>query len=287
VVCTTSRNAISCNGNKSHIGVKWLDEHFKKGGRVMKASLVSVATSVVILVVSSSAFAVITGVGDAPERQPSATTPSVPGVIPPMQTDIDKNGECVATTDANSPSDYNSAEIAAHASCLNTLIPKRPVPFLQTPGNFFVGYIWGKKSSQVVYGPQIGFGAAILFPLHRPNLLLKTISAGPAGPIPPGSHFTFKLPDSMTWTTAIAVSFDANLAAFTFPNASTADTASGKTQSAFNAGLAIAPQFGWEWWDGGAKSVMVSMGVLLGYVNTDATGAGFTIGVQPGIVAQF
>jgi hypothetical protein len=56
---------------------------------------------------------------------------------------------------------------------------------------------------------------------------------------------------------------------------------------AFNASLYVAPQFGWAWWDGGAKRVMFSVGVMSGYINTEATGKGIVLGIQPGLVAQF
>lgn len=32
---------------------------------------------------------------------------------------------------------------------------------------------------------------------------------------------------------------------------------------------------------------MFSLGVMAGYINTDATGAAFAVGLQPGLVAQF
>ena len=206
-----------------------------------------------------------------------------------MGTGLDKNGGCVATTDQFSPPDYASAENAAHMACLNTLIPKRPVPVLQTPGSFFAGYAWGSKSKQFIYGPQVGVGAAILVPLHRPSLVLTAVNFDRNNPvIPTGSTFTFKLPDSMTFAAALAFSLNANLAAFTFPNAPASVTTSGTTQASVNVGIYVAPQLGWEWWDTtGAKSVMFSLGVLAGYINTDATGGAFTIGIQPGLVAQF
>jgi hypothetical protein len=204
-----------------------------------------------------------------------------------MGTTNPSTGVCVATTDVFSPLKYNDAEIAAHQACLDTLEPSRPVPVVQTPGSFFVGYAIG-KSSQFVYGPQIGIGAAIIFPLHRPSLILTATSVTGTNPVKPGDTFQFKLPDAMTWATDITVSLDANFAAFTFPNSSDPTASGSSAQQAFNVGLYVAPQFGWEWWDNGnARSVMFSLGILAGYINTKATGPACALGFQPGLAAQF
>jgi hypothetical protein len=233
-----------------------------------------------------TAMAVVAAAPDAPEPQPASAAAAAPGVIPTMGTQIGKDGSCVATTDRFSPTDYASTQSAAHAACLDTLIPSRPVPVLQTPGSFFAGYAWG-KSNQWIYGPQVGLGAALLIPLHRPSLKLTAITAGPGAQVPEGSQFTYTLPPAMTFASSLAVSLNANLAAFSFPNAPSSVTSSGTTQTAFNAGFYLAPQFGWEWWNGTAQSVMFSIGVVAGYINTVATGSAFALGIQPGIVAQF
>jgi hypothetical protein len=206
-----------------------------------------------------------------------------------MGTQLGQNGTCVATTDANSPKTYNEGENAAHEACLDTLLPKRPIPLVQTPGAFFVGYAWGSSSKQFVYGPQVGIGAAILFPLHRPSLTLEATTAPPNTALPASSTFTFSLPKDMTCASALAVSLNADFASFTFPNATTAQVGtSGSTQQTFNVGIYLGPQFGWQWWEAGSvKSVMFSLGLLAGYINTQATGAAFVLGIQPGLVAQF
>lgn len=230
--------------------------------------------------------AVVNVLSDAPKAQ--LATPGGPGVTPRMGTSLAADGSCVATTDGWTPGTYGAAEVAAHQACLDTLLPKRPVPVLQTPGSFFVGYAWGGNSKQWVYGPQVGVGGAVLIPWRRPSLKLKATSASGGGDVPAGTTFTFTLPSDMSFAAALAISFNANLAAFTFPNAAASTTAQGTTQQGFNAGVYAAPQVGWMWWDGGnAKSVMFSLGIMAGYIKTDATGSAFAIGLQPGLVAQF
>lgn len=236
-----------------------------------------------------TALAVDAVARDAPHPSAPATSAPLPGVTPSMGTTISDTGGCIAKTDQFTPTDYASAEIAAHAACLDTLIPKRIVPVLQTPGSFFIG-VAINKSPQFVYGPQVGAGVALLFPLHRPVLTPSAFSAVPGAPVPVGSTFAFELPSAMTFASSLAVSLTANFAAFTFPNAPTTFAATGTTQTGFNAGFYVAPQFGWEWWDKvthKTSSVMFSLGFMAGYIRTDATGGALALGVQPALAAQF
>ena len=74
------------------------------------------------------------------------------------------------------------------------------------------------------------------------------------------------------------------------PHAACVSTKStcGTTQATFNAGVYVAPEIGVTWWDNGdVKSVMLSVGIMAGYINTDATGAAFVLGVQLGLIAKF
>lgn len=193
-------------------------------------------------------------------------------------TTVDGAGRCVTTNDT-----WNEGD--GRAKCLNKLIKRVPSPLLQTPGAFFVGYAWGSKSKQFVYGPQVGIGAAILFPVRRP--VLKYLGQLDYDALQAGRVFV--LPEDMSFTLDLAVSLNANLAAFTFPNASDADTGdAGDTQQAFNAGVYLAPQFGGVWWaDGAQKRVAFALGILAGYLNTEATGGAFVLGLQPALIAQF
>jgi hypothetical protein len=252
----------------------------------MRMSTAAGITSFIALaMLGARASAIETAMPQTPQLQVAATPGTTPaGVLPTMRTDLSKEGWCIATEDSSTPTDADQAEIAAHQACLETLIPARPVPVLQTPGSFLVGYAIG-KSSQFVYGPQVGVGAAVLFPLHRPSLKYRL------APAPSGARtWTFSYPDQMRLAADLAFSLSANLAGFTFPNASQAGGATGATattQQAFNIGMYLAPQIGWEWWDGTAKRVMFSLGILAGYLNTQATGSAFIVGLQPGLVAQF
>jgi hypothetical protein len=237
---------------------------------------------------ASTARAVVSAASDVPSAQLAAVAPAPPGVLPTMATTNPTNVTCVATTDQFTPPTYADAEKAAASACQKSLDPSRPVPVIQTPGSFFAGYAFG-KSSQFVYGPQVGIGAAILFPLHQPSLTLTATTVNPATPVIAAQTFSFALPTSMTWSTDLAVSLDANFASFTFPNSGTASASGSGAQQTFNVGIFLAPQFGWQWWDssGSVKSVMFSLGVLAGYINTTATGPAFALGVQPGLAAQF
>jgi hypothetical protein len=240
------------------------------------------------LVAASTSFAqMVTPLASAPA--PRTAGGLTLGIAPQMPTEVTKEGWCVATATPATPTDPGQAEVAAHRACLDTLIPKRPVPLLQTPGSFFVGYAVGSKASQFVYGPQVGIGAAVLFPLRRPSLQWRLAPA--LGADGADRAWTFSLPSEMSIAADLAVSLTANLASFTFPNAPSGTTASsattGATEPTFNAAFYVAPQVGWEWWDETAKRVMFSVGVMAGYINTQATGAAFAVGLQPGLVAQF
>jgi hypothetical protein len=204
---------------------------------------------------------------------------------PRPQTHVDDNGYCVVDN-------ASLSDDVARQACTDLLIPRRPVLSLQTPGAFFVGYAWGTKSSQFVYGPQVGIGGAVVFPLVRPSLIFQEGPSGDHGQ-------TFSLPDQFSFTLDLAASLNANLGSFTIPNAPGSSgmmptssppppAASGTTQQAFNASIYIAPQIGGVWWDDGReRRVGLSLGLVAGYINTDATGAGFVLGFQPALVAQF
>lgn len=240
----------------------------------------------------SGARAQLTTLAHAPEPAPAGHAGV--GVLPRMPTELTKEGWCAAEANGTTPSDPLQAQMAAHKACLDTLIPKRPVPVLQTPGSFFAGYAWGSKSNQFVYGPQVGIGAAVLVPLRRPSL--KYILAPSVGASGTARRWVFALPPDMTFAADIVVSLSANLAAFRFPNADVAtpddtprpsEAADGKSQHGVNTSLYFGPQAGWQWWDGGAKRVMFSLGLMAGHIDTAATGSAFVLGVQPGVVAQF
>jgi len=187
-----------------------------------------------------------------------------------LSTDLTEDGGCrVKTRDEDKGRD----------ACKERLLPRRPIPVLETPGSFFVGYAWGKKSKQFVYGPQVGLSGSILIPIRRPRL--------ERGPDPSADEMLFHPPRSMSFTFDFALSLNANLAGFTFPydegNSST------NTQAGFNAGIYLGPQLGGAWWsdDGRGHRVAIVLGLLFGYLNTEATGSGVVLGFQPGLVAQF
>lgn len=201
------------------------------------------------------------------------------GTSPPgaLQTELTGDGWCQVTT---------TSEGLGRAACRDRLLPRRPIIALETPGAFFVGYAFG-KNSQLVYGPQVGVAGAILFPIRRPFLEL--------GPSVDGK-LQFRLPTSMSFTFDLAASISVNLASFTFPNSASqpqtdieVDLGSGgATEPTFNAGLYLAPQIGAAWWeDGKGRRVALALGLVLGYINTQATGPAFVLGGQPAIVAQF
>ncbi len=249
--------------------------------------MVVVVSGVMVAAVSPSSAQMVTPLASAPA--PRTAGGFTLGIGPQMPTEVTKEGWCVATATPATSTDPSQAEAAAHAACRDTLIPKRPVPLLQTPGSFFVGYAVGSKGSQFVYGPQVGIGAAVLFPLRRPSLQWRIAPA--LGAEGADRAWTFSLPSEMSFAADLAISLTANLASFTFPNAASATGApsatTGTTQPTFNAAFYMAPQVGWEWWDETAKRVMFSVGVMAGYINTQATGAAFAVGLQPGLVAQF
>jgi hypothetical protein len=204
---------------------------------MIKVSNVSfVSATVAVLLASSSARAQVTTLGaDAPQPKSDTSSEESAGVSPTMPTEITKEGWCVATANTESPSDATEAQQAAHQACLDTLIHRRPVPLVQTPGSFFVGYVWGEKSKQFVYGPQVGLGVAVLFPLHRPRLKYQLAPATSATGT--ARKWQFSLPTDMAFAADIAVSLNANLASFTFPNApsETDSTDTGTTQEALGA----------------------------------------------------
>ena len=172
----------------------------------------------VVLATASVSFAqMVTPLALAPAPAPRSAGATLPGITPQMPTEVTKEGWCVATATPSTPPDPSQAEVMAHGACLDTLIPKRPVPLLQTPGSFFVGYAVGSKSSQFVYGPQVGIGAAVLFPVRRPALQWRIAPA--QGADGAARAWTFSLPSEMSFAADLAISLTANLASFTFPNA--------------------------------------------------------------------
>jgi hypothetical protein len=60
------------------------------------------------------------------------------------------------------------------------------------------------------------------------------------------------------------------------------------TELGFSAGVFLAPQFGIAWYDHKVeKRVMLSLGIVGGYLNTETLGNAFLLGFQPAIAAQF
>jgi hypothetical protein len=188
---------------------------------------------------------------------------------------------------------YKDVEVFAFAACEDTLIPRRITPVTQTPGTFFLGWAWGAKtpkSGTFVYGPQVGVETAFLLPIRRPEVVYvstNSLNGNARGVDRTWSYATPKSIQLRNYSFSLAFSLNANLAAFSFPNAA-GPSGTASNQPGFNAGAMIGPQLGWQWWEGGTpKSVMFSFGVLFGYLNTSATGSGFAVGLQPGLVAQF
>lgn len=172
----------------------------------------------------------------------------------------------------------NSDVEATRSACLDALIPRTARFSIETPGAFFVGYAVG-KNSQAVYGPAVGIMGAIGVPLVRPSLEWRRPQTGPD---------YFRLPQGLSFTMDFVFSFGVNLGAFIFPNAPMSP--SGQTQAGLNLGGYAALQLGAASFAEGSttpRRFAISLGVLAGYINTDATGSAFVIGFQPALVVNF
>lgn len=207
----------------------------------------------------------------------SFIAPSSSAQSAPLPTVIDEQGQCQVDV---SSVDSSIAEGRGRYTCVNALMPRQPSPVLATPGAFFVGYAWGSKSRQFVYGPQVGVSGAVEIPIRRPWLERMPDAGG---------KMVFRRPHSMSFTFDLALSLNVNFASFTFPNQATSADTPSKTHQTFNAGAYVAPEVGWAWWtdDGRSHRIALALGVMGGLIDTDATGTAFALGFQPALVAQF
>lgn len=172
-----------------------------------------------------------------------------------------------------------SKEDFARRVCLDRLLPRNPTAITLTPGAFMIGYAWGFRSKQFLYGPQVAISTAYQIPIRRP--LLDTLKAD-------ASSYTFGLPTSATWTVDLVVSLNTALGSYSFPNADSSKDPT--TQQTYNIGGYIAGELGWRWWSDDLRTAhrwAVSMGLMAGMIDTSVTGRAFALGVQPSIVAQF
>lgn len=209
------------------------------------------------------------------------------GVANASATDIDTDttGECKLDATAFKDQDGTNKvdEKRRQELCKNLLLPRRATSVTVTPGAFFLGYAWGSKSNQFVYGPQVSVSAAYQVPFHRPNL--DKVDD------PTGKQLIYALPTSMSYTFDMVFSFQTALAAFTFPNASSSTLGnSGSTQQGYNIGVYVAPELGWQWWSDDRKTpskLVFTIGIMAGLINTTATGSAFALGLQPAISTQF
>jgi hypothetical protein len=185
--------------------------------------------------------------------------------------------KCTVPAFSGEKKDYDKEIATGAAACLKALFPTVPIVLVGTPGAFFIGRVWG-SSTQWVYGPQVGVSGVIQIPLVRPGLDLVGVD---------DKKWSYQLPREMSFVLSLDVSLSANLAAFSFPQGTTASGTS-TTQSTPNIGVYIGPEFGWRWWNekGNGGYFGFQLGLLAGYVDTQATGSGFALGIQPAIVFQ-
>lgn len=184
----------------------------------------------------------------------------------------------------------------ANDACKKKFLPNRPVPEGGTNGAFFIGYAWGENSKQLVYGPQVGVSGTILFPLVIPNIEqgynwydTTWNDSAKSGVKAIDTSRSFQLPHSATFTMDLATSLTTSLASFSFPTKGTSTNGASTEVGVGNLGLYFGPELGSTWWDDNGKRsrITFTLGILIGYINTTATGPALVIGIQPSLNAQF
>lgn len=191
---------------------------------------------------------------------------------------INKRGHCEV------PRDVTQDANTALGLCIETLTPRRATVEVQTPGAFFLGYAWGSKSSQVVFGPSFGLGATLGLPLRRPRLLLGIAEAGGTA---------YRLPSEVSLTIDLAFSLNAAVAGINTTVAPTtnedpATPLPDRTQLGLSAGGYIGVQFGGAWYERNVpRRFALVLGVVGGYLTGHSdVGDALLLGFQPALVIR-
>jgi len=198
----------------------------------------------------------------------SAPFPDEAAPTPPSGVEIyDSGTRCKVSEDLNSD---------AEEECRRLLLPRRPVISVQTPGSFIIGKAWGKDGNAVVFGPAVGLGVTVGYPLVTSSLQKVSGNNGLAWQLPTDAQFVANMNFALSGN-LVGLTIDVD------------DETVDDSQMGFTAGAFVGPEFGLAWFDGNAaQRTVLAIGVVGAYLGqVDGLGPAFLLGVQPSLIVDF